>query len=338
MHNDGYVETHSNGFDDEDEDKPNEEDEEDEQYNNKHDKHDKHDKPMNGVDDGQSEGLIMAGNKITHALNGTQPEPKRRKYSHKPDPEQETLQPVVDMDDPGSIDRSKHSRENNMSPDAGMLVRTDADEHDPWRHCIGENEVARLSDTGSMCNDEIMQALADMLVAMCPGYQHINSRVYQLPSDDMPLRNCDHLFAGLLEDAEQILVTINLRNAHWMLGRADLVHKRLVVYDSLHISPETEFSQHARRVMRQLTRYINQHQQQGGEEWPCEFVQVALQEGVVNCGVHVIVNLLHLITGTVLPTTVEAALYRLIFQAILVQPQPLQQLEASLADRMTSSC
>lgn len=60
--------------------------------------------------------------------------------------------------------------------------------------------------------------------------------------------------------------------------------------------------------------------------WQYETVRVAGQTDNVSCGVHTIVNLLHLVTRTPFPLAVDIYLYRRIFKAMLLQrQQPPQQ-------------
>lgn len=254
-------------------------------------------------------------------------------------------------------DTTDKSTEGDARPQQRKKIATDC-----WLDKITPKELAILSDANSMYNDVIMDALAEMLVPMCPGYRYMNSRVFENLLDlgvtfgrgggggGEDQRQRTTLFAGALEDAEQVLVTINHVNTHWLLGRASLSDKVIYLYDSLG-DQDTPAFRHAKAVMRKLAAGVEMNQQKEQQQqeqlnddaaWKCVRVPVAQQIDVVSCGVHVIANMLHIMTNTkFLSTTasMDAGMYRFMFKALLTRTDEKAQWKmGEFADYVDKVC
>lgn len=155
--------------------------------------------------------------------------------------------------------------------------------------------------------------------------------------------------AGLLHNVDHVLVTVNCNNQHWILCHISLDHHSVFVYDSL-VDEKGKFRAHAVATTQHLARHIDAFLEKdemyldvdvdldtAATNWPCHDVHVPQQTNTDDCGVHVMINMLYLITNTELPPkedSIDSSLYRTIFRALLLQQQ---QPPPSLADKSATS-
>lgn len=195
-------------------------------------------------------------------------------------------------------------------------------DNDPWRANLGHNEWHRLqSNNGEKAwlNDSIVQSLADIIVASHThqGYYHLaHHELQQVQTDDELRAQHAIRYAG----AKHIFVTINSKNVHWLLGHVDIEARRLLIYNSLLDAQDS--TEKGRAVLRQLADHLPPNQDQNFEWKSSEVVPVLQQQDEFSCGVYMIANLVHLVTGRPLPTSsLDTGLWCFIFTALLFPNQ-----------------
>lgn len=109
-----------------------------------------------------------------------------------------------------------------------------------------------------------------------------------------------------------------MNNLHWAFGASDLTGQTMRLYDSMLCTSGDEWMEQAIQVLRKVPDLVfipvltvataaTKTRQQPlllASSWPVEKVQCVQQSDGASCGVHTLVNMMHVVTGIALPTEI----------------------------------
>lgn len=244
-------------------------------------------------------------------------------------------QPASGSDAQRSVRTSKeivtvdHDEQPSASNDGERDDPTaESDEYpDPWAPFITSKELATLAQNDAWLSDTEVVPLAQM-IASAGGkerFRHVHTSTEILTGHGAG--HLEELLRSQLDDImrqptpPQILVTINSKNQHWVLGAADLGARKLRVYDSRLGAGHRQGAMDtmnllAERVFAPVIR--ESVQQPEFVPWPrVEEVPCVQQDDGHNCGVHMLVNMMFLVTATQLPTYIHPLIWRAVLGRML---------------------